>query len=172
MVKTWSITGNAIHATTVMHNYLPFNALMGTGEACNWSIQWINKQKSLIWNTIKKSMKEICRFFFCAYCQNICYVPTYDYLFLIFTFTSAKGWENISLSISQKAPTQKGCLVTVCVKSLNAFFTWSFFQLMCQVLPLQQPSMTPAKRTPILAHTEIWCSYMTLWWYNGSAHST
>lgn len=55
---TWSITGNGTPARTAVHNYLPLYGLMGTGEDYNWSIQWINKQKSP-WQNAGKSSKPL-----------------------------------------------------------------------------------------------------------------
>lgn len=55
---TWSITGNGTSARTAVHNYLPLYGLMGTGEDYNWSIQWINKQKSP-WQNAGKSSKPL-----------------------------------------------------------------------------------------------------------------
>lgn len=79
----------------------------------------------------------------------------------------------VSASISEEAPTRSGCLVSVCVKFLNAFFTWSagrrlhFFQLMCPALPSTLSNSNKANPHPDSHWDVIYSSNVRLRWHNG-----
>lgn len=113
---TWSITSNGTPARTAVHNYLPLYGLMGAGEDYNWSIQWINKQKSP-WQNAGKSSKPLAT------------TPTPILPLPICTFALVKRRQHLeafiaSYIISEKVPTHGECLVGMRVKSFNAFLTW------------------------------------------------
>lgn len=113
---TWSITGNGTPARTAVRNYLPLYGLMGTGEDYNWSIQWINKQKSP-WQNAGKSSKPLAT------------TPTPILPLPICTFALVKRRQYLevfiaSYIISEQVPTHGECLVGMRVKYFNAFLTW------------------------------------------------